>query len=107
MPKAGEVEYSQTLELNLVDVVPSVAGPKRPQDRIELRQLKAKFTELFHKPINENGYNKPLTELTQRFGATVGVRPREVKHALTGGGSQDSESVPKSKSDSSTADNTS
>jgi aconitate hydratase len=107
MPKAGDIEYSQTLELNLADVVPSVAGPKRPQDRIELRQLKTKFTELFHKPANENGYNKPLTELTQRFGATVGVRPREIKRALTGGGSQDSDTVPKSKVDSSTADNTS
>jgi aconitate hydratase len=106
MPEAGAIEYSQTLELNLADVVPSVAGPKRPQDRIELNHLKAKFTELFHKPFSENGYNKSLKDLTQRFEATVGLRPYEVNRAVAGGGSQDSETVPTSKNNSSTAENT-
>jgi aconitase A len=72
MPKAGEIEYSQTLELNLADVVPSVAGPKRPQDRIELNSLKSTFTNLFSKPINENGYNKPAEELSKKVAAKVG-----------------------------------
>ncbi len=107
MPQAGDIEYSQTLELNLADVVPSVAGPKRPQDRIELRQMKAKFTELFHKPASENGYDKPMTEITQRFAATIGSHPREAPKTLTGGGSQDSETVPRAKTDKTTADNTS
>ena len=43
----GEIDYSQTLELDLATVVPSVAGPKRPQDRIELPQLKRSFHTLF------------------------------------------------------------
>ncbi len=71
MPKAGDIEYSQTLELNLADVVPSVAGPKRPQDRIELNDLKATFTELFSKPVSESGYNKPAEDLSKKFAATV------------------------------------
>ncbi len=71
MPKAGDIEYSQTLELNLADVVPSVAGPKRPQDRIELNHLKSTFTDLFSKPINESGYNKPAEELSKKVAATI------------------------------------
>src|ERR1044072_6426557 len=36
MPEPGDIEYSQLLELDLKDVEPSVAGPKRPQDRLLL-----------------------------------------------------------------------
>jgi aconitate hydratase len=67
IPGKGECQYSQVLELNLADVQPSVAGPKRPQDRIELSNLKSKFTELFSKPVTENGYNKPANDLAKRF----------------------------------------
>ena len=71
MPASGEIEYSQTLELNLADVVPSVAGPKRPQDRIVLNSLKSTFTDLFSKPVSESGYNKPAEELSKKVAATV------------------------------------
>jgi len=71
MPKAGDIEYSQTLELNLADVVPSVAGPKRPQDRIVLNSMKSTFTDLFSKPVSESGYNKPAEELSKKVAATV------------------------------------
>ncbi|HWQ35493.1 MAG TPA: aconitate hydratase AcnA [Blastocatellia bacterium] len=74
VPQKGEIEYSQVVELNLADVVPSVAGPKRPQDRIELSNLRNRFTELFSKPVSESGYNKPAEELTHRFAATTSVR---------------------------------
>ncbi len=66
IPRKGEVDYSIEIELNLADVQPSVAGPKRPQDRVELPQLKNTFVELFSKPLTENGYNKPPDELTKR-----------------------------------------
>ena len=66
IPRQGEIDYSVDLELNLADVKPSVAGPKRPQDRIELPKLKSTFAELFSKPLNENGYNKPPAELDKR-----------------------------------------
>lgn len=75
IPRKGECQYSQLLELNLADVQPSVAGPKRPQDRIELTNLKSKFIELFSKPVNENGYNKPADSLTQRFPIPNGGAP--------------------------------
>src|SRR5271163_744894 len=51
IPKRGEIEYSTDLELDLATVVPSIAGPKRPQDRIELPNLKREFTSAFSKPV--------------------------------------------------------
>ena len=56
--RKGECDYSTVLELNLDDVQPSVAGPKRPQDRINLQDLKTKFTELLQQAVSENGYGK-------------------------------------------------
>jgi aconitate hydratase len=58
MPGRGEIDYSMDLELNLADVKPSVAGPKRPQDRIELGALRKRFEELLAKPAAEAGYGK-------------------------------------------------
>jgi aconitate hydratase len=63
MPQKGQIDYSQDIELNLADVVPSVAGPKRPQDRIELPNLKQEFLNSFTKPLNENGFGKKAEEL--------------------------------------------
>ncbi|MCE0482733.1 MAG: aconitate hydratase AcnA [Methylacidiphilales bacterium] len=56
--KAEGIVYSVDLELNLADVAPSVAGPKRPQDRIPLPTLKEKFLAALDKPITENGFDK-------------------------------------------------
>ncbi|MDQ6632432.1 MAG: aconitase family protein, partial [Verrucomicrobiota bacterium] len=90
MPKKGECVYSMSLELDLSEVQPSVAGPKRPQDRINLPDLKDKFIDLFHKPIAENGYNKPLEEFGKRFATELGT----VQQTLKGGGHQAPESAP-------------
>lgn len=62
MPQKGDVDYSQTLELDLATVVPSLAGPKRPQDRIELPKLKQEFTTAFARPVTENGFGKKAEE---------------------------------------------
>jgi aconitate hydratase len=56
IPQKGQVDYSQVIELDLATVVPSVAGPKRPQDRIELPKLKESFVGAFSKPVAENGF---------------------------------------------------
>lgn len=56
IPEAGTIEYSQVLNLDLSSVVPSVAGPKRPQDRIELTDVKSAFTTMLTDPA---AYNKP------------------------------------------------
>ncbi len=56
--KEDGIVYSTDLELNLGDVSPSVAGPKRPQDRIRLPDLKEKFLTALDKPVKENGFDK-------------------------------------------------
>jgi aconitate hydratase len=63
MPKRGEIDYSVDLELDLADVQPSVAGPKRPQDRINLPELGHAFRALLEKPITEGGYGKSGLDL--------------------------------------------
>jgi len=60
IPKAGQIDYSETLELDLSTVYPSLAGPKRPQDRIDLDNVKQTFTDLFSKPVPQNGFAKKL-----------------------------------------------
>src|SRR5437899_6293621 len=62
-PKKGDIDYSDVIELDLGTVTPSLAGPKRPQDRIEIGKVKAKFTELFAKPAAENGFSKKPEDL--------------------------------------------
>lgn len=63
MPGAGEIEYSVDLSLDLSTVQPAVAGPKRPQDRIVLPELKNTFLSLFEKPVANGGYGKSLEDL--------------------------------------------
>ena len=63
IPKKGEIVYSQELELDLSAVVPSVAGPKRPQDRIELPKMKNEFISAFSKPVTENGFGMKAEDL--------------------------------------------
>ena len=64
IPKKGGIAYSQELELDLGAVVPSVAGPKRPQDRIELPKLKESFVSTFSKPVTENGFGMKAEEFS-------------------------------------------
>jgi aconitate hydratase len=66
MPRKGEIDYSVDLELDLGDVQPSVAGPKRPQDRINLGELGSAFRSLLVKPLPEGGYGKASSDLEQR-----------------------------------------
>ncbi|MFN0083871.1 MAG: aconitate hydratase AcnA [Blastocatellia bacterium] len=66
IPRKGQIEYSQTLDLDLATITPNVAGPKRPQDRIELTSLKRKFRELFAQPPAESGYGKAPAEFDNR-----------------------------------------
>jgi aconitate hydratase len=67
MPDHGQIDYSVDLELNLAEVHPSVSGPKRPQDRIELPALKDAFVNLLHKSVQEGGYGKPNAATTEKF----------------------------------------
>jgi aconitate hydratase len=73
IPKPGQVDYSETLELDLSTVSPSLAGPKRPQDRIEIGKVKATFATLFSKPVAENGFAKKSEDLGKRFKTRDGI----------------------------------
>jgi aconitate hydratase len=72
IPQEGEVEYSQVVRLDLATVQPSVAGPKRPQDRIELGNMKREFFQAFGRPVAENGFGKTRGEFLTK-GADVAV----------------------------------
>jgi len=73
IPKAGDIDYSQTLELDLSTVMPSLAGPKRPQDRINLDRVKDTFTTLFGKPVAENGFSKKPEDLAKTYKTSDGI----------------------------------
>src|SRR5215207_3127762 len=102
IPRAGEIDYSTTLELDIATIEPSVAGPKRPQDRIELSALKEKFTDLLRTPLGENGYNRAEEQLSERFHVDLSREVHEVARSLpvlpgalhSGGGGQEQESAP-------------
>ena len=85
VPKAGDIDYSQVLELDLSTVEPSVAGPKRPQDRIALAGLKSAFSGLMDKAVADGGYGK-AGELGRRH-ALPASNHNPVD--LAGGGNQD------------------
>jgi aconitate hydratase len=89
IPKAGSIDYSSVVELDLDSIEPSLAGPKRPQDRIALSQMKETFNALFSKPVAENGFNKPAAELGQRYITGMPDRDSRMCIPVSGGGKQD------------------
>ena len=74
MPKAGDIDYSQVLELDLATVAPSLSGPRRPQDRIEIGNVKANFAELFSRPAAQDGFNKQAADLDAVYETEAGVK---------------------------------
>ena len=93
MPQKGEIEYTAVLELDLETIVPSVAGPKRPQDRIPLPDLKNTFINLLQQDAKTGGYGKPYSEIDNRYAADIGAS----EHALAvvvGGGEQHPTTAP-------------
>jgi aconitate hydratase len=70
VPKSGEIDYTKTVTLDLGTVAPSLAGPKRPQDRIEIGNVKSNFTELFSKAVSDNGFGKKAADLGKQYTTT-------------------------------------
>jgi aconitate hydratase len=66
MPLKGEIDYSVDIDLDLDEVQPSVAGPKRPQDRINLPELEKTFRALLEKPVRDGGYGKQNVDLREK-----------------------------------------
>jgi aconitate hydratase len=78
MPLRGEIEYSVDIDLNLEEVQPSVAGPKRPQDRINLPDLGKTFRKLLEKPVRDGGYGKQNVDLREKYLVELnGSAPRD------------------------------
>ncbi|HEY9280224.1 MAG TPA: aconitate hydratase AcnA, partial [Eoetvoesiella sp.] len=73
VPRAKDIAYSQVVTLDLSTVTPSLAGPKRPQDRIELGNVKTQFSHLFTDP-SSNGFNQPAEKLSQAFTTSAGTK---------------------------------
>lgn len=63
IPEADQIDYTQVIEIDLSQIRPCVAGPRRPQDVVRLNELKSSFRELLSKPVQEGGYGKQEAEL--------------------------------------------
>ena len=74
VPKQGDIDYTKEVTLDLATVAPSLAGPKRPQDRIEIGNVKSTFRDLFSKPVSENGFNKKPEDLDVVYENSDGVK---------------------------------
>jgi len=92
MPAKGQIDYSKVLDLDLGTVQSSVAGPKRPQDRITIDKLKETWSHLLQAPAKENGYGKEPQEASRRFFTEIGVRYPQ--RPVAGGGEQAPDTLP-------------
>jgi aconitate hydratase len=90
----ARIEYSEMLELDLEEIEPSVAGPKRPQDLIPLRRLKQDFRQLLQKPPAEGGYGKSAAVLEREFSTAIGDSDEQGGLPSSGGGEQSQETIP-------------
>jgi aconitate hydratase len=73
VPDAKDLEFTSLVKLDLSTVAPSLSGPKRPQDRIELGNVAPKFGELFSAAAADNGFNQPADKLAQAFKTSDGL----------------------------------
>jgi aconitate hydratase len=84
IPEKGSITYTKTIDLNLSEIVPAVAGPKRPQDLIAVTELKETFKQLIASPISEGGFdlskNTLDTEYAFEFQDSDKTIPSELKH---------------------------
>ena len=94
MPREGDCDYTATLALNLSDVHSSVAGPRRPQDRIQLENLKETFEGILRRPVTDGGYGKQPTAARRRIRTKPDVTSEQIDRHLAGGGEQAEDTAP-------------
>jgi aconitate hydratase len=83
VPQSGQIDYTRVVTLDLGTVAPSLSGPRRPQDRIELGHVAEQFGSLFSKPPAENGFNQPAAHLlTRHLVRAKDVRVEEAEHPV-------------------------
>ena len=73
-------EFSETLELNLADVVPSLAGPKRPQDRVALSDMKNSFESALVAPVKDRGFGLGESDLARKSAVKDNGKSAEIGH---------------------------
>jgi aconitate hydratase len=78
--KTPEPEFTDALELDLGDVVPSVAGPKRPQDRVPLSEMKSAFRAVLSAPVKERGFGLDQAELARTAKVSMNGASAEIGH---------------------------
>ena len=93
MPRMGEIEYTRVLDLDLSTVDASISGPKRPQERIDLRSVRERWGEVLAKGAAEGGYGKTDGAGAQRVTVRVGI-DNASDQLMGGGGEQQPESMP-------------
>ena len=81
-PQKGQIDYSVDLELDLSIVVPGVAGPKRPQDHIDLPDLKETFAKLFTKSLPDGGYGQTEAALAKKVDVHIGSLNGHHDHSM-------------------------
>ena len=72
--------YTDVLDLKLSDIVPSLAGPKRPQDRVSLKEAKASFVRALSAPVKERGFELPGDTLKNKSAVEMGGQRTELTH---------------------------
>ena len=66
-PASGSIDYSQVIVIDLDGIQPCVSGPKRPQDRVDLGALCARFDEVMQQDAKSGGYAKNADQLEERY----------------------------------------
>ena len=89
IPRKGEIDYTKVVMLNLSEVRPCVAGPKRPQDRIPIESVKSQFQKLLRADVSAGGYGKTESELAKE----VFLRSFAARPASDSGGTKEPESA--------------
>ncbi|MDQ0622805.1 aconitate hydratase AcnA [Paraburkholderia graminis] len=69
-PRTGDIDYSSIIRIDLRAIRPSVSGPKRPQDRVDLSALGRRFDEVMVQDVKSGGYGKSVAQLDERYTVT-------------------------------------
>ena len=72
--------FTDTLELDLATVEPSLAGPKRPQDRVPLSAMKSSFQKALTAPVKERGFGLAPEDTGKKVALELGGKPAELRH---------------------------
>jgi len=75
-----EPQYTQVIEVNLDEIVPSLAGPKRPQDRVPLNQVRENFLQALTTPQRDNGFGISQNDVHHTEAVQLNSHPNKIGH---------------------------